>query len=117
MFKIQFFGQLIRQSFEKLHSSPLVQETAERLLAHQAAHPPLTEFPTLEKVVYLFNSDFFHRMQSETLVALADRATIKTYSNGEAITEAGDICFYMLASDIYYLYSNELLRNNMYCKI
>jgi CRP-like cAMP-binding protein len=72
--------------------SPLVRETVERLLAPKTTHPPLTEFPTLEKVVYLFNSDFFHRMQSETLIALADRATIKTYSSGEVITEAGDTC-------------------------
>ncbi len=31
-------------------------------------------------------------MQSETLIALANLAEVKTYSNGEAITEAGDTC-------------------------
>jgi CRP-like cAMP-binding protein len=73
-------------------SPQLAQETAERLLSLPTPNPPLTEFPTLEKLVYLFNSDFFHRMQSETLIALAHRAEVRTYSSGEAITEAGDTC-------------------------
>lgn len=73
-------------------SSPLLREMAERLLSSAKPNPPLTEFPTLEKLVYLFNSDFFHRMQSETLIALADRAAVRTYGQGEAITEAGDTC-------------------------
>jgi len=74
-------------------SSPqLVQETAERLLSLSTPNPSLTEFPTLEKLVYLFNSDFFHRMQSETLIALAHRAEVRIYDRGEVITEAGDTC-------------------------
>jgi CRP-like cAMP-binding protein len=79
---------------DRLNNSPshLVKETAEQLLALETVNPPLTAFPTLEKLVYLFNSDFFHRMQNETLIALADRATVKTYSSGETITEAGDTC-------------------------
>ncbi|MFQ4136342.1 cyclic nucleotide-binding domain-containing protein [Nodosilinea sp. PGN35] len=74
---------------------PLVQGTIDRLLALASTpskHLSLSEFPTLEKLVYLFNSDFFHRTQSETLVALADRAEVRTYSRGALITEAGDTC-------------------------
>jgi CRP-like cAMP-binding protein len=84
------------QSIARNHLSPshppLVREIAEQLLTHTVAHPPLSAFPTLEKLVYLFNSDFFHCVRSETLIALAHRAEIKTYSKGEAITEAGDTC-------------------------
>lgn len=81
-------------SRNQLHksSSHLVQETAERLLSLLTPNPSLTEFPTLEKLVYLFNNDFFHRMQSETLIALAHRAEVRTYSSGDTITEAGDTC-------------------------
>lgn len=77
----------------RLKASPiLVRETAERLLSLPAPNPPLTEFPTLEKLVYLFNSDFFHRVHGETLIALANRAEVRTYARGETITEAGDTC-------------------------
>jgi hypothetical protein len=69
----------------------LLRETSDRLLSlPQTA--ALTEFPTLEKLVWLFNSDFFHRTHSDTLIALADRADIRTYSKGGVITEAGDTC-------------------------
>jgi CRP-like cAMP-binding protein len=71
---------------------PLLRETAELLLSQSDSYPPLTKFPTLEKLVYLFDSDFFHRMHNETLMALADRAQIKTYSSGAHITEEGDTC-------------------------
>jgi len=76
-----------------LRQSPhiLVQETAE-LLPLSTPQTPLTAFPTLEKLVYLFNSDFFHRMQSETLIALANLAQVRTYASGDTITEAGDTC-------------------------
>ncbi len=76
-------------------NSRLFQDIINRLLAlppNPEARLTLTEVPMLEKVVYLFNSDFFHRMQSETLISLADRAEIRTYSQGEIITEAGDTC-------------------------
>jgi CRP-like cAMP-binding protein len=72
-------------------NTPLLQETSDRLLSLSAT-ATLTEFPTLEKVVCLFNSDFFHRMQSDTLIALVDRAEVRTYSQGGVITEAGDTC-------------------------
>jgi CRP-like cAMP-binding protein len=85
-------AQAIARNQHHQVSPQLVQETAERLLSLPTPNPSLTEFPTLEKLVYLFNSDFFHRMQSETLIALAHRAEVRTYSSGEAITEAGDTC-------------------------
>jgi CRP-like cAMP-binding protein len=85
-------AQAIARNQHHEFSPQLVQETAERLLSLSTPNPSLTEFPTLEKLVYLFNSDFFHRMQSETLIALAHRAEVRTYSSGEVITEAGDTC-------------------------
>ena len=83
-------AQAIAQNLHHESSQFLVQETTKLLLS--TPHLPLTAFPTLEKLVYLFNSDFFHRVQSETLIALANLAEVKTYANGEAITEAGDTC-------------------------
>jgi CRP-like cAMP-binding protein len=87
-------GRQIAQNRSHLLHSPLVQEISDRILNAQpsAADLALTEFPTLEKAVYLFNSDFFHRVQSETLIALAQQAAVKTYQQGELITEAGDTC-------------------------
>ena len=84
--------QAIARNQRHEFSSHLVQETAERLLSLLTPNPSLSEFPTLEKLVYLFNSDFFHRMQSETLIALAHQAEVRTYSTGDVITEAGDTC-------------------------
>ncbi|WP_035992909.1 cyclic nucleotide-binding domain-containing protein [Leptolyngbya sp. KIOST-1] len=88
-------SRAIAQNRRHEFHSHLVQDTIERILALPS--PPtkttsLTEFPTLEKLVYLFNSDFFHRMQSDTLVALADRVEVRTYGQGDLITEAGDTC-------------------------
>jgi CRP-like cAMP-binding protein len=73
-------------------SLPILQKTAEIILARSMPDFSLIDFPELEKVAYLFNSDFFHQMHSETLIALADRATVKTYANNEIITAAGDTC-------------------------
>ncbi|MFQ4136297.1 cyclic nucleotide-binding domain-containing protein [Nodosilinea sp. PGN35] len=88
-------SQAIARNRRHEFNSQLVQETIDRLLSEHSsstANLPLTEFPTLEKLVYLFNSDFFHRMQSETLTALADRAEVRAYKQGDMITEAGDTC-------------------------
>lgn len=81
----------IAQNNRHQFSSPLVQETMERLLSSPSTLT-LSHFPTLEKVVYLFNSDFFHQMRSETLTALAERAEVRAYQQGAMITEAGDTC-------------------------
>lgn len=70
--------------------SPLVQETAKQL--RSLSKPSLPQIPELEKVVHLFNSDFFDRIHTDTLMALSDRATVKTYKTGDTITEAGDTC-------------------------
>ncbi|AIE76240.1 cAMP-binding protein - catabolite gene activator and regulatory subunit of cAMP-dependent protein kinase (plasmid) [Synechocystis sp. PCC 6714] len=87
--------QTIGINYGHQFNSHLVKDTLNHCLAWQETsteNPPLTEFPNLERVVYLFNSDFFHRMQSETLIALADRAEVRTYNKGDVITEAGDTC-------------------------
>ncbi len=83
-------SQTIAQNQQYVAPSEIVREIAAQLLSTPKA--PLTAFPTLEKSVYLFNSDFFHRMQSETLIALARRAEVKTYAKNQVITEAGDTC-------------------------
>jgi CRP-like cAMP-binding protein len=85
-------SQAIVQTQQYTSHSEIVRETAEQLLSIPTPCPPLTAFPTLEKLVYLFNSDFFHRMQSETLIALAHQAEVRVYSSGDVITEAGDTC-------------------------
>jgi CRP-like cAMP-binding protein len=72
-------------------TAPLLQDTANLLLS-LPPDAPLTAFPTLEKLVSLANSDFFHRLQPDTLIALGDRAQIRTYGSGDLITEAGDTC-------------------------
>jgi len=88
-------GQAIARNHRHQLHSRVVQETIDRLLSLASTSPEnllLREFPILERVVYLFNSDFFHRMQSETLATLADRAEVRTYNKGDMITEAGDTC-------------------------
>jgi hypothetical protein len=71
---------------------PEVQALVEQLLQQTQPKPALENFPPLEILVYLYNSDFFHWMQSGTLLSLAKRAKIRTYQVGESITEAGDTC-------------------------
>jgi CRP-like cAMP-binding protein len=70
---------------------PALREMATQLLKSPDC-PPLATFPMLEKLVHLFNSDFFHRVHNETLIALADRAQIKLHKTGDLITEEGDTC-------------------------
>lgn len=85
-------AQTIARNYSTIHNSSLLQEIVKILLSSPQKHPPLTTFPLLEKVVYLFNSDFFHRMHSETLIALSERAEVRTFTDNEVITEAGDTC-------------------------
>jgi CRP-like cAMP-binding protein len=84
-------GQAIARQLRQASTPALVWGIAERLLVPTPSLS-LVAFPDLEKLVYLFNSDFFHRMQSETLMALAHQAEVRTYTSGEVITEAGDTC-------------------------
>ena len=82
-------GQEISLGLQYEHH-PLVQETGKLILAHPQA--PLSKFPTLEKIIYIYNSDFFHRIHNQTLMALAAKAEVRTYTSGELITEVGDTC-------------------------
>ncbi|WP_271252890.1 cyclic nucleotide-binding domain-containing protein [Pseudanabaena sp. Chao 1811] len=70
---------------------PLVQEMITLIL--KSTHSlSLANFEKLERVVYLFNSDFFHSLENEILIELSDRAYVKSYLENEHITEAGDTC-------------------------
>jgi len=70
---------------------PLVEETISFITKsnHSVA---LVNFPILERVVYLFNSDFFHSLDNEILIELGNRAYVKSYQEEEHISEAGDTC-------------------------
>ena len=73
--------------------SLLVQEVAATILEPSTTPDlELVPFTTLEKLVYLYNSDFFSGVQGETLIQLADRAVVKVYKTNEVITEEGDTC-------------------------
>ena len=85
-------SQSIARQQQQSSTPPLVWEIAEKLLSLPTPYPTLVGFPTLEKLVYLFNSNFFHGTQNETLISLASRAEVRTYSNDQVITEAGDTC-------------------------
>jgi len=75
------------------HSSthPLMKETAEQLVSGPKSSS-LSQFPKLEKLIYLANSDLFHRVELETLTAISDRAIVKTYTVDDVISDAGDTC-------------------------
>jgi CRP-like cAMP-binding protein len=86
-------SQSIARNYASIqNSSLLLQETVKIILSASIDLPRLSSFPLLEKTVYLFNSDFFHRMHSETLIALAERAEVRNFADNEVITEAGDTC-------------------------
>ncbi len=74
----------------------IVQEVAQTILssAETAATKAsdLKDFATLEKLVYLCSSDFFGGVHSETLIKLAELATVKGHKATEVITEEGDTC-------------------------
>jgi CRP-like cAMP-binding protein len=86
-------SQTIARNYASIqNSSLLLQETVEIILSASPDYPQLADFPLLEKTVHLFNSDFFHQMYSETLIALAESAEFRTFTDREVITEAGDTC-------------------------
>jgi 4Fe-4S binding domain len=86
-------SQTIARNYASIqNSSSLLQETVEIILSASPDCPQLANFPLLEKTVHLFNSDFFHQMYSETLIALAESAEFRTFTDREVITEAGDTC-------------------------
>jgi hypothetical protein len=95
--------------------SPLLKETIDIVRSLTDPCPPLSTFPLLEKVVYLFNSDFFYRIYSDTLIALAERAEVRTFNTNEIITEAGDTCRELLllisgSADISFHLPNQEIR-------
>ncbi len=85
-------SQTIARNYTDRQSSSLLDETVKIILSASKQCPPLTTFSLLEKVVHLFNSDFFNRIQSETLIAISERAEFRTFTDNEVITEAGDTC-------------------------
>jgi hypothetical protein len=70
---------------------PLVEETI-KFIAKSDRASTLADFPILERIVYLFNSDFFHSLDNEILIELGDRSYVKSYQEEEHISEAGDTC-------------------------
>uniref|UniRef100_UPI0025E7F049 cyclic nucleotide-binding domain-containing protein n=1 Tax=Chamaesiphon sp. GL140_3_metabinner_50 TaxID=2970812 RepID=UPI0025E7F049 len=85
-------SQAIARNYTDPQSSSLVNEAVKIILSASKQCPPLKTFALLEKVVHLFNSDFFNRIHSETLIALSERAEFRTFTDDEVITEAGDTC-------------------------
>jgi Cyclic nucleotide-binding domain len=72
---------------------PFVRNVAETVLSlKQKPENPLAAFSTLEKLVYLVNSEFFQEVNSEMSIEIANLAQIKTYKLDELITEEGDTC-------------------------
>lgn len=70
---------------------PLLQEILPQLTPDQRGLS-LEKLPIFERIVYLFNSDFFESLDSKTLIELARRADVKIFRFDEHITEAGDTC-------------------------
>jgi Cyclic nucleotide-binding domain/4Fe-4S binding domain len=105
-------SQVISHNYTSNPNSPLLQATAQIIRSATNSCPPLTSFPLLEKVVHLFNSDFFHRLNSEILIALADRSDVRTFDTNGVITEAGDTCRELLLliegeANIHFCLENE----------
>jgi Cyclic nucleotide-binding domain/4Fe-4S binding domain len=108
-------GKSLAHNYSTIANSPLLQATAKIIRSSTNDLPPLIEFPLLEKVVNLFNSDFFNRLNSETLIALADRSEVRTFATNEVITEAGDTCrelLLLIAGDanIHFYVENEQVQ-------
>ena len=111
-------SQAIAHHLTPESKTSLVQETLEKILS-VTTPPDLSIFSKLEKLVYLFNSDFFAQMQTGTLMNLGDRAEIRIYSKDQAITEAGDTCRELLLiiegeAKIYYHLAGEVRIENLY---
>ncbi len=111
-------AQVIASNLTLESNSSLTKETLKTLLSINNT-PTLSMFSRLEKLVYLFNSDFFSQMQTGTLIALGDRAEIRTYRKDEAITEAGDTCRELLLliegeAKIYYHLTEEIRVESLY---
>ena len=89
----QFFPDQLQQLTQEIDLSHhfLLREFLEKINKNSGGIS-LNDLPNLEKIVYLYNSDFFQSLDSETLINLSQRADIKTFNLNEPITEAGDTC-------------------------
>lgn len=81
--------QIMPQSDGKRQT--LLQEILPQLTQNKG-ELKLSQLPIFERIVYLFNSDFFASLDSQTLIELAYRSEVKTFGLDEHITEAGDTC-------------------------
>ncbi|BAQ63602.1 cyclic nucleotide-binding domain-containing protein [Geminocystis sp. NIES-3709] len=68
----------------------LVQETANTLLKSDTLN--LSNFNTLEKLIYLGNANFFEEIHSNTLIALAELSYFNNYQENQVISDEGDTC-------------------------
>jgi CRP-like cAMP-binding protein len=113
--KLRERSQSLVHNYTNTSNSPLLQTTAKVIQSATNNCPPLIAFPLLEKVVHLFNSNFFHRLNSEILVTLADRSEVRTFTIDGVITEAGDTCRELLLliegdANIHFCLENERIQ-------
>lgn len=97
---------------KEVSNDPIVQEVLSAMKDKNES-VGLSDCPLLERVAYLFNSDFFHSLENETLIQLSDRAYVKSFQQEEQITEAGDTCRELLLliegqAEIYLKGSNQV---------
>ncbi len=109
------YAQSLTPNYASISNSPLLQSTAKIIQSATDDCPPLIAFTLLEKVGHLFNSDFFNLLNSETLIALADRSEVRTFDTNGVITEAGDTCRELLLliegdANIHFYLENERVR-------
>ena len=84
--------QLARVRLEP-HQNILVQETAQNLInLQERPNDVLADFPNLEKLVYMSNTDFFSDIKSDVFLELAEKGEFRVYQADEVITEEGDTC-------------------------
>ncbi len=83
-------AQGLAQTLTQAPASAITQATAQAVQTSGAV--ALAAVPQLERVVYLYNSDFFHQLEPTTLLGLAVIASVNTYAPGDAISDAGDTC-------------------------
>jgi hypothetical protein len=83
------WAKKLTRAFLAANNPELIKQVVNRIINFERVLT-LADFPYLEKLVYLFNSDFFLGVRSETLIALGDRAYIKTYQAEELVMEEGE---------------------------
>jgi hypothetical protein len=69
-----------------------VRAIAEIIINTQNTGLALSSLPLLEKLVYLFNTDLFAGIHSDTLLELANLAYVDIYENEIIISDEGDTC-------------------------